>query len=92
MAFMQTMEVKDELTTRLTIGFRCHPNYGNDLRRQYNTILADINDSNLLPFIASQVANQQISARKVGKIPREVILNANYTLSWQKDPYLPFSW
>lgn len=61
--------------------FRCHPNYGNDLRRQYNTILADINDSNLLPFIASQVANQQISARKVGKIPREVILNANYTLS-----------
>jgi hypothetical protein len=61
--------------------FRCHPNYGNDLRRQYNTILAAINDSNLLPFIASQVANQQISARKVGKIPREVILNANYTLS-----------
>lgn len=61
--------------------FRCHPNYGNDLRRQYNTILADINDSNLLPFIASQVANQQISTRKVGKIPREVILNANYTLS-----------
>jgi len=61
--------------------FRCHPNYGNNLRRQYNTILADINDSNLLPFIASQVANQQISARKVGKIPREVILNANYTLS-----------
>lgn len=61
--------------------FRCHPNYGNDLRRQYNTILADINDSNLLPFIASQVAKQQISTRKVGKIPREVILNANYTLS-----------
>ena len=61
--------------------FRCHPNYGNDLRRQYNTILADINDSNLLPFIASQVAKQPISARKVGKIPREVILNANYALS-----------
>ena len=61
--------------------FRCHPNYGNDLRRQYNTILADINDSNLLPFIASQVATKDIKARKVGKISRDVILNANYTLS-----------
>lgn len=61
--------------------FRCHPNYGNDLRRQYNIILADINDSNLLPFIAQQVTQQPITARKVGKIPREVILNANYTLS-----------
>ena len=61
--------------------FRCHPNYGNDLRRQYNTILADINDSHLLPYIASQVSNQDIKARKVGVIDREVILNANYSLS-----------
>jgi len=61
--------------------FRCHPNYGDSLRRQYNTILADINDSKLLPYIASQVSNQDIKARKVGKIPRDVILNANYTLS-----------
>lgn len=61
--------------------FRCHPNYGDALRRQYNTILADINDSTLLPYIASQVSNQDIKARKVGIIPRDVILNANYTLS-----------
>lgn len=61
--------------------FRCHPNYGDSLRKQYNTILADINDSSLLPYIASQVSNQDIKARKVGKIPRDVILNANYTLS-----------
>jgi len=61
--------------------FRCHPNYGDSVRKQYNTILADINDSNLLPYIASQVANQDIKARKVGKIPRDVILNANYALS-----------
>jgi hypothetical protein len=61
--------------------FRCHPNYGNDLRRQYNTILADLNDSNILGFICSQVAEQDVGARKVGNIPREVILNANYTLS-----------
>lgn len=61
--------------------FRCHPNYGNDLRRQYNTILADLNDSNMLEFICSQVAKQDVGARKVGLIPRDVILNANYTLS-----------
>lgn len=61
--------------------FRCHPNYGNDLRRQYNHILADLNDSTVLPFICSQVVEQDIKARKVGVIPRDVILNANYTLS-----------
>lgn len=61
--------------------FRCHPNYGNDLRRQYNTILADICESTILHSITSQVAKQNIKVKKVGKISREVILNANYTLS-----------
>lgn len=61
--------------------FRCHPNYGNDLRRQYNQIMADINDSSILTFIASQVAQEKVKARKVGKIPRDVILNGNYLLS-----------
>ena len=61
--------------------FRSHANYGNDVRRMYNTLLADLNDSNLLPFMASQVANQDISTHKSGKISRDVILNANYTLS-----------
>jgi hypothetical protein len=60
--------------------FRCHPNYGNDLRRQYNTILADINDSTLLKSIASQVVNREVKVRKHGKIDREVILNGNYLL------------
>lgn len=61
--------------------FRTHPNYGNDLRRQYNRILCDIKNSDLLKFIASQVANQDIKVRKVGHIPDEVILNGNYTLA-----------
>lgn len=60
--------------------FRTHPNYGNDLRKQYNRILCDIKNSNLLPFIASQVANKKIQARKVGTISDDVILNANYTI------------
>lgn len=61
--------------------FRCHPNYGNDLRRQYNYIMADINDSMILPFMCEQVARKPISARKVGNINRDVILNGNYLLS-----------
>lgn len=81
MAFMKIMEVKDSLTNCLTIGFRCHPNYGNDLRRQYNTILAVINDSELLADMAKQVAHKGIKTRKVGKIDRQVILDSNYALA-----------
>jgi len=61
--------------------FRCHPNYGNDLRKQYNIIMADINDSTMLESMAKQVAHKGIKTRKVGKIDREVILNSNYTLA-----------
>ena len=61
--------------------FKSHPVYGNDIRRMYNNLLADINDSKLLSFIASQIANQEVIVKKVGLIPRDVILNANYTLS-----------
>lgn len=61
--------------------FRCHPNYGNDLRRQYNRIMADINDSTMLEDMAKQVAHKGIKTKKVGKIDRDLILNANYMLA-----------
>jgi len=61
--------------------FRAHPNYGNDLRKQYNRILADLNDSTLLESMAKQVAHKGIKTKKVGKIDRDLILNANYTLT-----------
>jgi hypothetical protein len=61
--------------------FRAHPNYGNDLRRQYNIILADINDSHMLTSLCSQIAGRHISARKVGTIPRDQILEGNYLLT-----------
>lgn len=80
-ALIQTMPMTPFQLVTVHDCFRCHPNYGNDLRRQYNTILADLNDSTILGFICSQVAEQDVGARKVGVIPREVILNANYTLS-----------
>lgn len=78
---IQSMPMKSFQLVTVHDCFRCHPNYGNDLRQQYNEIMADINDSNILSFIVNQLVNKKISARKVGKIPRDVILNGNYLLS-----------
>jgi len=61
--------------------FRAHPNYGNDLRKQYNTILADINDSHMLTYLCSQIADRPLNARKVGRIDRDRILEGNYLLT-----------
>jgi len=61
--------------------FRAHPNYGDDLRRQYNTILADINDSKLLGYLCSQVTNSLVPVKKIGKIKRETITEGNYLLA-----------
>jgi len=57
--------------------FRAHPNYGNDLRRQYNTILADINDSTLLQYLCQQVSNSKMQVKKLGTIPRNVVLESS---------------
>lgn len=59
--------------------FRVHPNYGNDLRRQYNQILSEIAGSDLLAFIASQVTGEPVSVTKAGDISKK-ILKADYTL------------
>lgn len=61
--------------------FRAHPNNGNELRRQYNRIMCDIKNSNMLPFIASQVVGKKIDYPITTDIPDDVILNANYLLA-----------
>lgn len=61
--------------------FRCHPNNGDMIRRQYNQIMADLNDSTLLRYITSQVTGSDTKARKVGQIPQDQILEANYMLA-----------
>ena len=61
--------------------FRCHPNYGNDLRRQYNQILSDIAKSDLLGFILSQVLGQEFSAGKLDNDLWKDILDTDYALS-----------
>lgn len=61
--------------------FRVHPNYGNDLRKQYQIILADINDSTMLASLCSQVAGRKIPVKKFGGLTRETILESNYCLA-----------
>lgn len=61
--------------------FRCHPNYGNDLRRQYQLILADLNDSTLLQSLCSQVAGKRVPVKKLGKLTRQTILDSDYMLA-----------
>lgn len=60
--------------------FRVHPNYGNDLRRQYNRVLSDIAKSDMLTFIARQLNPSMGRAKKIDDLQYE-ILNSDYTLS-----------
>lgn len=60
--------------------FRVHPNYGNDIRKQYNRVLSDIARSNMLTFLVSQIVGYPVSVDKKDDIADE-ILNANYALS-----------
>ena len=60
--------------------FRCHPNYGNDLRRQYNQILSEIGASSLVQYLAQQIAGQPVDDPKIEDLSKDV-LSANYALS-----------
>lgn len=61
--------------------FRCLPNYGNDLRRQYNNLLAEIAESTLLSFIVSQMCHRHVPIIKMDISLGKDIRNANYALS-----------
>lgn len=61
--------------------FRCHPNYGNDLRQQYANILSDIGRSELLSDILSQLTGRAI---QIGKLDPEMwqdVKDTEYALS-----------
>jgi hypothetical protein len=60
--------------------FRVHPNYGNDLRKQYNLQLSLIAKSNLLSYLLSQILGYNVPVIKQAHFSDEV-LNANYALS-----------
>ena len=57
------------------------PNYGNDLRRQYNRLLAEVAQSDLLSFLVSQIVKRRITVSKLDPDMFGDILEANYSLS-----------
>jgi hypothetical protein len=61
--------------------FRCLPNHGNDLRLQYNNLLAMVAKSWLLSSIASQITGQKIQAAKLDPNLAQDIYTTNYALS-----------
>ena len=60
--------------------FRVHPNYGNELRQQYNKLLSEIAESNILEYCVSQIVGYPVKVEKDESIAQD-ILNANYALS-----------
>lgn len=60
--------------------FRCLPNYGNDMRQQYNNLLSEIAASELLSYIASQICKRHIPVQKKGDIADKV-READYALA-----------
>lgn len=61
--------------------FRCLPNYGNDLRMQYNIILSDIAKSEILSFILSQILQKRVQIGKLDKDLWKDIRESNYALT-----------
>ena len=60
--------------------FRVHPNYGNDIRKQYNQILFELAQSTLLADLATQISGEPVEVAKYGCLGTE-ILETNYSLS-----------
>ena len=61
--------------------FRVLPNYGNDLRRQYNQLLAEVSRSDLLSFLVSQIVKRKITVSKIDPDMFDDIIETNYALS-----------
>jgi hypothetical protein len=61
--------------------FKCLPNYGNDLRLQYNKILAEIAGSEMLSFLISQIVGRPIQVTKLDPTLAQDVVSTNYALS-----------
>ena len=61
-------------------GFNCHPNNAKQMHEIYNQILADINASNLLEDIYTQIVGSSLF-KISSDIAKGEILNSNYSIS-----------
>lgn len=62
--------------------FRCLPNYGNDLRKQYNIQMSELANSKMLQYLIRQITgNHQLNIGKLDDTLWEDALVSNYSLS-----------
>ncbi|QYW02226.1 RNA polymerase, single-subunit [Stenotrophomonas phage Philippe] len=61
--------------------FRVLPNYGNDLREQYNLILHKIAKSNILSDLLTQLVGHKVEISPLDPTMADEILHSNYALS-----------
>lgn len=61
--------------------FRVLPNYGNDLREQYNRQLMLIAKSNLLQYLLSQICGRQLNIGKLDPNLWKDVMDTDYALS-----------
>lgn len=61
--------------------FRVHPNYGNDIRRQYNNLLMLVARSSLLGYLISQITERKATIGKLHPTMWREIQHSNYALS-----------
>ena len=61
--------------------FRVLPNYGNDVRKQYNLLLAELAKGKLLDHIVSMVLDRPIALGKIDEDLWKDVIETNYALS-----------
>ena len=81
LSLVQSLPAKPFQVLSIHDCWRCLPRYGNDLRRQYNQLLAEVSRSDLLSFLVSQIVKRRITVSKIDPNLHEDILEANYSLS-----------
>ena len=80
-SLLDTLPAKPFPVLAIHDAFACHPNYGNDVRRQYNRILHDIGASEMLASVVSDIAGQPTQVHKYGGNLATHVLESNYSLS-----------
>lgn len=60
--------------------FKFHPNYGNDVRYQYKKILAELADSDLLSYIATEIRGEKMQLSKLSNNMSQCIMDSEYAI------------
>ena len=81
LSLVQSLPAKPFQVLSIHDCWRCLPRYGNDLRRQYNQLLAEVSRSDLLSFLVSQIVKRKITVSKIDPDMFDDIIETNYALS-----------